>query len=116
VELSLQGKSLVFQNGATLTPYVTQAFDFEFVVDNYNGLNHFQMGIKAAFPLNQRIYIIGHLSHITPQKGIKHEASSQSGHKASTYARVNHTAIDASATDVTSKQIFAGVYFSWYFP
>lgn len=116
VELSLQGKSLVFQNGATLTPYVTQAFDFEFVVDDYNGLNHFQMGIQAAFPLNQRITIFGHLSHITPQKGIKHEASSQSGHKASTYARVNHTAIDASATDVTSKQIFAGVYFSWYFP
>lgn len=123
VELSLQGKSLVFQNGATLTPYVIQAFDFEFVVDDYNGLNHFQMGIQAASPLNQRIYIFGHLSHITPQKGIKREASTQARHKASvnastnasTYARVKHTAIETMVTNVTSKQIFAGIYISWYF-
>jgi len=73
------------------------------------------LGIQAAFLLNQRIYIFGHLSRITPQKGITREASSQADHKASTYARVNHAPIDASATDVTSKQIFAGIYISWYF-
>ncbi len=119
VELGLQGKGLVFKNGATLIPYVIQAFDFEFAVDDYNGPNHFQMGIQAAFPLNQRITIFGHLSHITPQKGIKREASTKASDrysvKASTNARVKHTEIETGATNVTSKQIFAGIYISWYF-
>lgn len=109
VEVSLHGMSLNFVYGGTLTPYLTQAFDFEFALDEYNGPNHFQLGLEAVFPMSSRLHLFGHLSHITPQKGIKREADIQARFKKS------NRELNRGVNDMTDRQFFAGLYFNWSF-
>jgi hypothetical protein len=114
VEISLQGMSFVLAHGVSVTPYVTQAFDYEFVVDGYNGVNHFQMGIKVDYPIHQRVYLSGHLSHITPQKGIKSERNAQI-YSASSTDSTSKSVAEVNETKGGSKQMFAGIYLNWFF-
>lgn len=109
VEVSLHGMSFDFVYGGTLTPYLTQAFDFEFALAEYNGPNHFQLGIEAVFPMSSRLHLFGHLSHITPQKGIKTEADIQARFKQ------NNRELNMGVNDMTERQFFAGLYLNWFF-
>lgn len=119
VEVSLQGKSLTLNNGLSFTPYVTQAFDYEFVVDDYNGLNHFQMGVQTHYSVNKHIYLSGHVSHITPQNRTKPQINTEFNQfNTNTKTNINTKIKPSSNTteaDIMSKQLFAGIYFGWYF-
>ncbi|QFU23234.1 hypothetical protein FM038_25585 [Shewanella eurypsychrophilus] len=112
VEVSLHGMSLDIVYGGTLTPYLTQAFDFEFALDEYNGPNHFQLGLEAVFPISPRLHLFGHLSHITPQAGIKREADIQARRKINVRELRE---LNRGVNDVTERQFFAGLYFNWSF-
>ncbi|WP_394202707.1 hypothetical protein [Shewanella waksmanii] len=75
-----------------ITPYVTQAFDFQYATEDHNGPNHFQFGIEAQWQLNDTLAISGHISHTIAQQDIKQEL----------------------ATD-NLDETFAGIHFSFNF-
>lgn len=58
-----------------LTPYITQAFDFQYATEKHDGRNHFQLGIEAEYMLTQNLILSGHISHTLAQKDIKLEAN-----------------------------------------
>ena len=87
IELSLHGKSVEFSGKGLVTPYVSQAFDFQFANETYNGANHVQFGFEARYPLNQELSLFGHMSHVIPQGGIKRDVSFEA--KQQTFAGVN---------------------------
>ncbi|AQS35403.1 hypothetical protein Sps_00183 [Shewanella psychrophila] len=80
-------------HGLTLTPYITQAFDFQYVTEDHDGINHFQFGIEAEWLINNQLALSGHLSHTLAQEDIKLEARAD-GNEASldqTYAGIHLT-------------------------
>ena len=95
VEASLHS-SWELADDLTLTPYVTQAFDFQYATEDHNGPNHFQFGIEAEYLLSPNIVLSGHVSHTVAQEDIKLEAKMD----------------DQSAS---LDQTFAGVHLSWIF-
>ena len=95
VEASLHS-SWELTDKLTLTPYATQAFDFQYATEDYNGQNHFQFGIEAEYLLSQNISLSGHISHTVAQEDIK---------------------LEAEVDDITSglDQSFSGVHLTWLF-
>ncbi|QDO83732.1 hypothetical protein FM037_11430 [Shewanella psychropiezotolerans] len=87
IELSLHGKSVELAGKGLVTPYVSQAFDFQFANEEYNGANHVQFGIEARYPLSQKLSLSGHMSHVIPQGGIKRDVSFEA--KQQTFAGVS---------------------------
>lgn len=71
-----------------LTSYVKQAFDFQYVTEEFDGANHFQLGVEANYQLTPTVAIGGHVSHTIAMKDIKEEVGSSHGLN-QTYAGVN---------------------------
>ncbi|CAM3405254.1 hypothetical protein SHVI106290_13145 [Shewanella violacea] len=77
--------------GLTVTPYVSQAFDFQYASEEHNGVNHFQLGIEAECLISDRLALSGHFSRTLAQEDIKLEARAD-GNEASldqTYAGIH---------------------------
>lgn len=58
----------------TLTPYITQGFDFKYSTEAHDGRNNLQLGLEAAYQLTSSITISGHISHSFAQGDIEQEA------------------------------------------
>ncbi|WP_394390781.1 hypothetical protein [Shewanella woodyi] len=95
VEASLHS-SWELLDGFTFTPYVTQAFDFQYATEDHNGPNHFQFGVEAEYQLAQNVIISGHISHTIAQEDIKLEAK-------------------MDEVESSLDQTFAGVHLTWVF-
>jgi len=95
VEVSLHSSWELLEN-FTLTPYVTQAFDFQYVTEDHNAPNHFQLGIETEYQLNEQVVLSGHISHTIVQEDIKLEAK-------------------AGGVESSLDQTYAGVHLTWNF-
>jgi len=75
----------------SITPYVLQGFDFQYVTEDYDGANHIQLGIEAAYTISNNIALSGHLSVTQAMGDIKREASDNhiSSHLNEAYAGVH---------------------------
>ncbi len=62
----------------TLTPYITQAFDFQYATEEHDGANHLQLGIEAAYELLPQFTLSGHISQTFAQEDIEQEAGNSS--------------------------------------
>ena len=80
----------------TVTPYMTQAFDFQYVTEEHKGVNHFQFGIEAECLISDRLTLSGHFSHTLAQKDIKLEAR-------------------ADGNEASLDQTYAGIHLTWNF-
>ncbi|MCG9697939.1 porin [Shewanella sp. Isolate11] len=58
----------------TLTPYVTQTFDFQYVTEEHDGANHLQLGLEAEYQLQPQLVVSGHVSQTFAQQDIEQEA------------------------------------------
>lgn len=80
----------------TISPYITQGFDFQYVTEEHNGANHLQFGIEAEYVLINHWVLSGHISHSIAQEDIKLEARENG---------------NSSGLDET----YAGMHLSWSF-
>lgn len=88
VEASLHSSWELTQR-LTVTPYVTQAFDFQYATEDHNGPNHFQLGVEAEFALSEQIMLSGHVSHTIAQDDIKREMGQEVDNLDETYAGIH---------------------------
>ncbi len=95
VEVSLHSNWALTEN-LSVTPYVTQGFDFQYVTEQHDGANHFQLGVEAEYQLPNQWVLSGHISHSIAQEDIKLEARENG---------------NTSGLDET----YAGVHLSWSF-
>lgn len=80
----------------TVTPYITQGFDFQYATEEHNGANHFQMGIEANYEISDNLALSAQFSHVIAMDDIKQEAKAE-GYTGS---------LDES---------FGGIYLTWHF-
>ncbi|MCL1051306.1 hypothetical protein L2755_16980 [Shewanella abyssi] len=80
----------------TVSPYITQGFDFQYVTEEHDGANHFQFGVEAEYEMPNHWVLSGHVSRSIAQEDIKLEA------------RNNNT---KGSFDET----YAGIHLSWSF-
>lgn len=80
----------------TLTPYITQGFDFNYRTEAHDGRNNLQLGLEASYQLLPNMSVSGHISHSIAQEDIEQEAAISG---------------DMSSQD----QTYAGIYFSMAF-
>jgi hypothetical protein len=59
----------------SITPYVLQGFDFQYVTEEHDGANHIQFGVEAAYAISDNIALSAHLSVTQALEDIKREAS-----------------------------------------
>ncbi|MGS0730529.1 hypothetical protein ACVBKF_30300, partial [Shewanella sp. 0m-11] len=95
VEVSLHS-NWELAEGLTVSPYVTQSFDFQYVTEEHDGPNHFQFGVEAEYQLPNNLVLSGHISHTIAQEDIKLEA--------------RNDGITGSLDET-----FAGLHLSWNF-
>ncbi|GIU47331.1 hypothetical protein TUM4438_26220 [Shewanella sairae] len=95
VEASLHSNWELAQ-GFTVSPYLTQAFDFKYTTEDHDGANHFQFGVEAEYLLPNNLVLSGHISHTIAQEDIKLEA-----HNNGVTGNLDET--------------FAGLHLSWSF-
>ncbi|MCK8045135.1 hypothetical protein MSG37_09570 [Shewanella sp. 1CM18E] len=95
VEVSLHSNWELAQ-GFTVSPYLTQAFDFKYATEDHDGANHFQFGIEAEYLLPNNLVLSGHISHSIAQEDIKLEA--------------RNNGVTGSLDET-----FAGIHLSWSF-
>ncbi|MEC4727553.1 hypothetical protein HWQ46_18575 [Shewanella sp. D64] len=95
VEVSLHSNWELL-HGLTISPYVTQGFDFQYTTEEYDGANHFQLGLEAEYLLSQNISLSGHIDRTFAQEDIKLEA------------KMNKLISNLDQT-------FAGVHLTWIF-
>ncbi|BCV38584.1 hypothetical protein TUM17377_39120 [Shewanella chilikensis] len=79
VELSLHSHWQVNEQ-LTLTPYVTQGFDFGYASQTHDGPNHLQFGVEACYSLTPSLVASLHLSHSIAQDDIKQQAQEEGWH------------------------------------
>lgn len=95
VEVSLHSNWELL-HGLTISPYVTQGFDFQYTTEEYDGANHFQLGLEAEYLLSQNISLSGHIDRTFAQEDIKLEAK-----------------MDKLISNLD--QTFVGVHLTWIF-
>ncbi|GIU25628.1 outer membrane beta-barrel protein [Shewanella schlegeliana] len=95
VEVSLHS-NWELTEGLSVSPYVTQGFDFQYVTEDHDGPNHFQFGVEAEYLLPNNFVVSGHISHTIAQEDIKLEA--------------RNDGITGSLDET-----FAGLHLSWNF-
>lgn len=95
VEVSLHSNWELSQ-GFTVSPYVTQGFDFKYATEDHDGANHFQFGVEAEYLLPNNLVLSGHISHTIAQEDIKLEA--------------RNNGVTGSLDET-----FAGIHLSWSF-
>lgn len=91
VELSLHSNWHVSER-LTLSPYITQGLDYQYVTEAHNGRNHLQFGLEAEYMLAEGLAITGHVSR------------SHAGHD-----------ITLELGDDALDETFAGVHLNWAF-
>ncbi|MEL4385522.1 hypothetical protein ACE02Y_10485 [Shewanella xiamenensis] len=74
VELSLHSYWQLTEQ-FTVSPYVTQGFDFKYRTEDHNGRNHLQFGVEANYELADNMSLSGHISHSIAQDDIEQEAA-----------------------------------------
>lgn len=77
VEASLHGHWNI-NNSFSISPYVTQAFDFKYATKEHDGANHIQFGVESEYLLADSITVAVHVSHSVAQNDIKRENSDSS--------------------------------------
>ena len=90
VEASLHS-NWSLSDSITVTPYITQAFDFQYATEAHDGANHFQFGVEAEYQLPGELVLSGHISHIIAQEDIKLEHSGDSADLNQTYMGLHLT-------------------------
>lgn len=70
----------------TITPYVTQGFDVQYVTEAHNGRNHLQLGVEIQYQLSPQLTLSSHISHTLAQQDIKHQVGPHSGNLDHTFA------------------------------
>lgn len=91
VELSLHSNWHLGER-LTLSPYITQGLDYQYVTEAHNGRNHLQFGVEAEYALADGLAITGHISR------------TQAGHD-----------ITLELGDDGLDETFAGVHLNWAF-
>ncbi|MCE9680395.1 hypothetical protein LZP69_14650 [Shewanella sp. AS1] len=61
----------------SVTPYVTQGFDFQYSSEEHNGPNHFQFGVEAEYQLQENLSLSAQISHSIAQEDIKQQYGHQ---------------------------------------
>lgn len=95
VELSLHSP-WELDDKFTLTPYITQGFDFKYRTEKHNGVNHLQFGLEVSYRVTTAMALTGHVSHSLAQADIEQEALANG---------------EANSQD----QTYAGLHFNWRF-
>ncbi|ABM01748.1 hypothetical protein SHAM105786_13075 [Shewanella amazonensis] len=70
VELSLHSNWHLGEQ-VTLSPYLTQGFDFQYVTEAHNGANHLQFGLEAAWAFADNLTASAHVSRVIAGKDIE---------------------------------------------
>lgn len=70
----------------TITPYVTQGFDFQYATEAHNGRNHLQLGVEIQYQFSPQLTLSGHISHTLAQQDIKREVGPNNGDLDHTFA------------------------------
>lgn len=78
VEVSLHSHWDI-SDGFSISPYVTQAFDFQYATEEHDGANHIQFGVESEFLLTRSIAISAHVSHSIALNDIERENPNSSG-------------------------------------
>lgn len=55
----------------TLTPYITQSFDFGYASDDFDGENNFQFGIEGSWTLTETFSLVGLIAQSWAQKDVR---------------------------------------------
>ncbi|MGL5046209.1 MAG: hypothetical protein ACRC6S_01140 [Shewanella sp.] len=74
VEMSLHSAWNITEQ-LSLTPYITQGFDFKYHTAEHDGRNNLDFGLEANYQLTPNMGISGHMSHSIAQSDIEQEAS-----------------------------------------
>ncbi|GGP48107.1 hypothetical protein [Shewanella saliphila] len=74
----------------TLTPYVSQGFDFGYSSEAHDGTNHVQFGLEAEYQFSENLMFATHISHSIALEDIKQQAAAdgQQGSLDETYAGI----------------------------
>ncbi|MBT1445139.1 hypothetical protein KJI95_11470 [Shewanella sp. JM162201] len=91
VELSLHSNWHIGEQ-FTLSPYITQGLDYQYVTEAHNGRNHLQFGLEAEYMLSDSLAVSGHISR------------SIAGHD-----------IELEMGDEARDETFAGIHLHWSF-
>ncbi|MBB1268847.1 hypothetical protein [Shewanella sp. SR44-3] len=75
VELSLHSHWQL-DDKISLSPYLSQGFDFQYATEAHNGANHFQLGIEANYQLAKPLRLSAHLARTWSMADIDNEAQS----------------------------------------
>lgn len=62
----------------SVSPYVSQSFDFGYRTKENDGFNNLQIGVEVGFEIKKGASITGHLNHSFKQKDIKEEMKADS--------------------------------------
>ncbi|UJF22359.1 hypothetical protein [Shewanella sp. OMA3-2] len=80
----------------SVTPYMLQGFDFQYVTEQHDGANHIQFGVEAGYALSNNVKLSMHISRTKALEDIKREAS-----------------VDGVTGSLN--QTYAGVHINWAF-
>ncbi|MGI2098158.1 hypothetical protein [Shewanella glacialipiscicola] len=77
----------------SLTPYITQGFDFKYRTAEHNGKNNLQFGLESNYQLSPNMSVSGHISHSIAQGDIEQEATANgdTSSQDQTYAGIHFT-------------------------
>ena len=57
----------------SVSPYLSQSFDFGYRTKENDGLNNFQIGVEVGLEVKEGVSLSGHLNHSFKQKDVKEE-------------------------------------------
>lgn len=72
-ELKLAAALPVRGDAVSVSPYLSQSFDFGYRTKENDGLNNFQIGVEVGLEVKEGVSLSGHLSHSFKQKDVKEE-------------------------------------------
>lgn len=57
----------------TITPYALVALDNDFVTEEYDGVNHYQVGMEMFMPVTRSLYVTVHAGHVFAGEDIRRQ-------------------------------------------
>jgi hypothetical protein len=78
VELSLHSHWQL-DDKLSLSPYMSQGFDFQYATEAHDGANHFQIGLEANYQWATHLRLSAHMAHSWALEDINMEARSMGG-------------------------------------
>jgi hypothetical protein len=86
VELSLHSHWQL-DDKFSLSPYMSQGFDFQYATEAHNGANHVQLGVEANYQWTKQLRLSAHMAHSWALEDINLEArrTGQAGSLGQTY-------------------------------